>query len=549
MVRQPDKKVYLYGRLSKEDANKGDSFSIENQRKILTKHAMDNAYKNFEFIFDDGYSGGDWERPAFCRMIDEAEAGLVSTVIVKDLSRFGRGYLKVGYYQEILFPQLDVRLIAIHDNVDSDEGENDFSPIINYFNEWYLKSTSLKIRAVKQSQGKSGQRLAAIPIYGYRKDPDNPKQLIIDDDSAAIVRRIFQLSVDGHGPAKIARMMNESHILNPSAYKYENGIMAKPRPFKDPYFWNTTTIHKILDAPEYIGQTINFKTWSKSYKDNKSRINPPENQLVFENSHPAIICDEIWAIVRKMREHKRRTPRYNEPGLFSGVVYCSDCDSKLYFHTQQIFNKARTESHLRGSYSCSVYRKQTQYQHDKGLGCTAHYIAESSLEALVLEELRDLLSFVASHEKQFVQLIMEKSALEQQSDMIVKKKAFDKQRKRIDELDMLIERLYEDNVIGKINDSRYEKMSARFEAEQAELKDTAAVLEHEIGVLESEAVNIDKFLLVVRKYTEIKELSPAIIHEFIDRIIIHDPEQARGNRIQKVEIIYNNIGAVDFQNA
>ena len=546
MKGQPTKKVYLYGRLSNEDANKGDSYSIENQRKILTKYAEDNGFKNYEYIYDDGFSGGDWERPMFCKMIDEVETGLVSTIIVKDLSRFGRGYLKVGYYQEILFPQLDVRLIAIHDNVDSDEGENDFSPIINYFNEWYLKSTSLKIRAVLQNKGKNGERLAVIPIYGYRKDPDNPRQLVIDEESAAIVRRIFQLSVDGFGPARIARMMSEAKLLNPSAYKYESGIMKSLRPMKDPYLWNTTTIHKILDAPEYLGMTINFKTWSKSYKDNKSRFNPPEKQMIFENTHPAIISEETWDIVRKMRTHKRRSPRYNNPGLFSGVVYCSDCGNKLYFHTQNIYNKARTSSYLKGSYSCSVYRKQVQYQQDRK--CTAHYIAETSLQQLVLEELRELLSFVSRHEKQFVRLVMDKSKQEQQRDTSAKKKALDKHRKRIEELDTLIERLYVDNVSGKVSNERYEKMSEKFEMEQAELKKAAAMLETELAILENEATNVDKFLSVVRRYTEIEELTPAIVHEFIDRIIIHDPEQARGSRRQKVEIIYNNIGAVDCHN-
>jgi DNA invertase Pin-like site-specific DNA recombinase len=483
-------------------------------------------------------------------MIGDVEAGLVSTIICKDMSRFGRNYLKVGFFTEILFPEKDVRLIAVYDNLDSERGESDFTtPLVNVFNEWFVRSTSMKIRAVKTSQGKSGQRLAVIPPYGYHKDPNNPKKLIIDEESAAIVRQIFQLSVDGHGPSQIARMMNDSRLLNPSAYKYENEILKKPRPCKDPYFWNTTTIHKILDAPEYLGHTINFKTFSKSYKDSKSRPNDPENMMVFENTHPAIIGEDVWEIVRKMREHKRRAPRYNDPGLFSGVAYCSTCGSKLYFHTQRIRTKAQPEPFLRGSYSCSVYRKRTQYQHKDGQCCTAHYISAPSLEQLVLEELRELLSFVSQHEKQFVRLVMDKSTQEQQRDIVAKRKAIEKHQRRIDELDMLIERLYEDNVIGKVNDERYEKMSAKFEAEQAGLIKTAAALKCETEALETEAVNVDKFLAVVRKYTEIEQLSQAVIHEFIDRIIIHDPEKARGERRQKVEIIYNNIGAVDFLNA
>ena len=289
MKRQPNKKNYLYGRLSHEDELQGDSNSIKNQRKILTKYAEENGFTPYEFIYDDGFSGADFERPAFSKMIEEVEAGNVSTIVVKDMSRFGRDYLKVGFYTEILFAEKDVRLIAINDNIDTERGENDFAPMMNIFNEWFVRSTSKKIRAVWQSKGKSGERLAVIPKYGYRKDPEDNKQWILDEEAAEVVRRIFRQCVEGKGPAQIARMLNGEHILNPNAYKYENGILSKPRPCKDPYYWNTTTVHKILDSPEYLGHTVNFKTFTKSYKDNKCRFNEPENQLVFENTHPAII--------------------------------------------------------------------------------------------------------------------------------------------------------------------------------------------------------------------------------------------------------------------
>jgi DNA invertase Pin-like site-specific DNA recombinase len=532
--------------LSHEDANKGESYSIENQRKILVKYAEDNGFTPCEFIFDDGYSGGDWTRPAFVKMIEEVEAGRVATIIVKDLSRFGRGYLKVGFYQEILFPRLDVRLIAIHDNVDSDEGENDFSPIINYFNEWYLKSTSLKIRAVWQAKGKSGERLAVLPPYGYRKAEGNPKQLVIDEESAAVVRRIFRLSVDGYGPAQIARLLNGEHLLNPSAYKFEHGILKKARPCKNPYFWNTTTVHKILDAPEYLGLTINFKTWSKSYKDSHSRPNPPEKQLVFEGTHPAIIDPETWAVVRKMREHKRRAPRHGESGLFSGTAYCSDCGAKLYFSAREVWNKARTVSRLDGAYSCSEYRKDIQFQQD-GRKCTCHYIREAVLEQVVLDDLRELLAFITRNERKFVRLVMEKSKGEQAREMAAKKKTAEKNRRRIAEIDALIERLYIDNASGKVNDERYEKMAAKFEAEQATLIKAHDALEAEIAEQTETADGIEKFLNTVRRYTtKIEKLTPAIVHEFIDKIIIYEPEQARGNRRQKVEIVYHKIGKIDL---
>lgn len=541
MLRQPDKKVYLYGRLSHEDELAGDSNSIINQRKILTKYAEENGFTPYEFIYDDGFSGADFERPSFSRMIEDVEAGNVSTIIVKDMSRFGRDYLKVGFYTEILFSEKDVRLIAVNDNIDTERGENDLAPMMNLFNEWYVRSTSKKIRAVWQAKGKSGERLAVIPPYGYRKDENDPKQLVIDEESAAVVRRIFRLSVEGNGPAQIARLLNGEHVLNPSAYKYERGILQKARPCKDPYFWNTTTVHKILDAPEYLGQTVNFKTYSKSYKDSRSRPNAPENQLVFEDTHPAIIDMETWEIVRSMRQHKRRAPRYGNPGLFSGVAYCSDCGSKLYFHTRAIKNKWGTRHE--GSYSCSEYRKGVQYQESRK--CTCHFIRESQLEQLVLEELRDLLRYISKHEKQFVRVVMDRNAQEYKRETAAKKRAAEKHRRRIAELDTLIERLYVDNVSGKVTDERYEKLSAKFESEQAGLIQAVDALETEIAEEENQAVNMDRFLSLVRRYTVIEKLTPAIVHEFISRIIVYEPEQARGDRRQKVEIIYNNIGAVD----
>ena len=550
LIRQPstNKKIYLYGRLSHEDELQGDSNSIVNQRKILCKYAEDNGFTPYEFIYDDGFSGTDFERPNFARMIEDVEAGNVSIVIVKDMSRFGRDYIKVGIYTEILFSEKDVRLIAINDNIDTERGDNDFAPMMNVFNEWFVRSTSKKIRAVWQAKGKSGDRLAVIPPYGYRKDENNSKQLVIDEESAAVVRRIFRLSVEGHGPAQIAKLLNGEHILNPSAYKFERGIISKARSCKDPYFWNTTTVHKILDAPEYLGNTVNFKTYSKSYKDNRSRNNPSGNQLIFEGTHPAIIDAETWDIVRKMRQHKRRTPRYGDPGLFSGVGYCSDCGSKLYFHTREIWNKAKTQARYEGSYSCSRYRKGHQYQMPGEKDCcTCHFIRQDVLEQLVLEEMRELLKFVSRYEKRFVRLVMDKSQQEQKRDTTAKRKTVSKHKQRIDEIDLLIERLYQDNVSGKVPDERYMKMSAKFEAEQAELIQSYDALEAELAEQERQNVNVDKFLSVVRRYTEIEKLTPAIVHEFIDRIIIHEPEQARGNRRQRVEIIYNNIGAFDPQ--
>lgn len=544
MKRQPDKIHYLYARLSDEDMLEGDSNSIQNQRKMLVPYAEENGFVPYKFIFDDGYSGADFTRPAFSKMIADVEAGKVATIIVKDMSRFGRDYLRVGILEEIVLPEHDVRLIAIHDNVDSDQGGNEMGPIRNVFNEWFVKSTSQKIRAVQQAKGKSGERLAVIPPYGYRKDPDDKHKLVIDEESATVVRKIFRLNVDGHGPAQIARMMNTAHILNPSSYKHEHGILKKPRACRDPYFWNTTTIHKILDAPEYLGHTTNFKTFTKSYKDKKVRQSPPEKQLVFENTHPAIIDADTWDIVRRMRQHKRRVPRYGEPGLFSGTVYCADCGGKLYYHTQRIWNKAKTESRLVGSYSCAEYRKGVQYIED-GRRCTCHYIGEKQLAQLVLEDLREVLQFVGRYEKQFVRMVMAQSRKEQDRTLATRKKKLAASQRRIGEIDTLIERLYEDNVSGKVPDERYAKMAAKFEDEQAGLRESLAALETAIAEDERKAVNVDRFLTLVRKYTAIEELTPAIVHEFIEKIVVHEAEGGRKNRTQKVEIVYANVGAID----
>ncbi len=542
MKQSDEKKMYLYGRLSKEDEKLGESLSIENQQKILTAYAEENGFTNYEFVFDDDYSGADWSRPAFCAMVRDVKEGLVSTIAVKDLSRFGRDYLECGHYMERVFPEYDVRFIAVHDNVDTEKGDNDMAPMINIFNEWFLKSTSKKIRAVKQAKGKAGERLAVIPIYGYRKKEEGSTGLCVDEESAEVVRRIFKLCTEGISAAAIASTLMSERLLNPSAYKFEKGIMKKKRPMKDPYLWNATTIHKILDAPEYLGKTINFKTWSKSYKDNKPRMNPEENQLVFEDTHPAIIDEHTWAVVRKMRQTKRRAPRYGNVGLFTGLVYCSDCGAKLYYLTRELKTKSATR--YEGAYSCSEYRKATQFQQERL--CTCHYISESALTEIVLENMRQLLSYASKHEREFARIVMESSEKEKKQDIDRRKRSLAQKRKRMSELDTLFARIYEDNVIGKLTDERFQMMSGLYEQEQQGLKTDIAELEKTVTEQETQLGGVDKFLGAVRRYTDLQELSPAITNEFIDRIIVHEPEKARGNRVQQVEIVYNGVGAVDI---
>jgi DNA invertase Pin-like site-specific DNA recombinase len=543
MKRQPNKIIYLYARLSQEDEQAGDSNSIVNQRSILTKYAEENNLTPYDFVYDDGYSGTDWERPAFSQIIEDVEAGNVSIVIVKDLSRFGRDYLKVGFYSEILFPKHDVRLIAVHDNVDTDLGENDLAPMVNLFNEWYVKSTSRKVRAIINAKGKSGERISVVPKYGYRKTENDPRKLEIDEESAAVVRRVFNMYANGTGARGIAIALTAEGIRNPTTYKSESGILKKPRPTGTTTYWNASTVTGILDAQEYLGHTVNFKTYSKSYKDKKSRKNAPENLMVFEDTHPAIIDKATWDIVRKMRKHKRRPPVYGTPGLFSGLAYCSDCGAKLYFNMRKLHTKRDGEK-LDGAYACSEYKKDLSAGYPRT--CSAHYIREEVLKDIVTEEIRKVLAFVSENEKAFAVQIMETNEAEQKREITANKRLIAQKQKRIDELDRLFERIYEDNIIGKLNDERFAKMSEKYEQEQRDLRDEVVFLETAVAESEGKLGNVDHFITLVREYVGVEILSQGMVNAMIDKIIVYEPEVAYGkNRTQRVEILFSGVGKIE----
>jgi hypothetical protein len=383
--------------------------------------------------------------------------------------------------------------------------------------------------------------LAVIPIYGYRKVECDKHKLEIDDESAAVVRRIFKMCTEGKNAAEIAKTLMSERQLNPSAYKYEKGIMKKPRPMKDPYLWNATTIHKILDAPEYLGMTINFKTWTKSYKDKKTRSTPEENRLVLENTHPAVIDEQTWSVVRKMRETKRRAPRYGEVGLFTGICRCADCGAKLYYLTRELHSKSGVRHE--GAYSCSEYRKATQYQEPRK--CTCHYVTETALADTIITHLR-LLMKLTMDEKTFAKRLMEKSETEQTREIAANKKLIATKRRRVDELDTLFERLYEDRAIGMLAEERYLKMSVKYEHEQADLRAEIAVLEATVGEREGQLGNIDKFIACVREFTDLQTLTPAIVNSLIDKIVVYEPDKKRGkDRNQRIEIHYRFVGPFD----
>ena len=527
----------LYCRLSRDDELQGDSNSIINQKKILQKYALEHGYTNFRFYIDDGISGTTFNRPGFQEMIADVEARIVKRVIIKDMSRFGRDYLQVGMYTEIMFPEHDVHFIAVNDGVDSTQGDNEFTPFRNIINEWYAKDTSKKIRAVMKVKGNAGEHLTTSAPYGYMKDPEDSKHWIPDREAADVVYEIGLYVMDGFGPSQIARKLRERKILTPAAYYESKGITCNVKKQGDPYDWDNTTIAHIMDRwREYLGHTVNFKTTKKSYKSKKKIKNPESEWVIFENTHEPIWTEAIAEAVKQARQSRRRPTKMGEMGMFSGMMYCADCGSILYQCRATGFRKDQEY------YICSGYRKGKQV-------CgTPHSIRTVILEELILQNLREIVSFARSHENRFVQMVMDMDVKERNKGLAKKRKLLSESEKRITELDMIFKRLYEDNISGKLTDERFHKLSTDYEAEQAGLQAQAAILREEIEEVEGKSANVDRFLSVVRQYTDIPELTPRILHEFVEKIVIHaatDPH-SKINRRQEVDIYYKGIGILEM---
>lgn len=522
----------LYCRLSQDDKQEGDSNSIINQKKILKKYALDRGYTNIQFYIDDGVSGTTFNRAGFQSMIADVETGKVKRVIVKDMSRLGRDYLQVGMYTEIFFPEHDVHFIAVNDGVDSNQEDNEFTPFRNIINEWYAKDTSKKIRAVKRSKGMAGEHIGSHPPYGYMKNPENKKEWIIDEEAAEVVREIFRLCVGGYGPTQIANILTERKILCPTYYALEKG--GKPRTAlpADKYTWNGPVVAKILDRMDYLGHTVNFKTHVKSYKVHKTIYNSPDQWKVFEGTHEAIIDKETFEIVQKIRAGKRRPTRMGEMPMFSGLLYCADCGRKLSFHRKA---DDPPEKH---HYLCENYRSNTA-------NCTMHYIRNVVVERIVLENLKEVIQYVSNYEDEFVRMIMDSDMRQRNRELSQKKKRLAEIQKRIGELDTIFQRIYEDNIMGKLSDERFMKMSKGYEDEQHTLQTEADEIQSELQQEEKKSVDVKRFLAIVKKYTDLTELTPEILREFIDKIIVHAPDKSSGRRLQEIEIIYNHIGEFD----
>ncbi len=522
----------LYCRLSQDDKQEGDSNSIINQKKILKKYALDRGYTNIQFYIDDGVSGTTFNRAGFQSMIADVETGKVKRVIVKDMSRLGRDYLQVGMYTEIFFPEHDVHFIAVNDGVDSNQEDNEFTPFRNIINEWYAKDTSKKIRAVKRSKGMAGEHIGSHPPYGYMKNPENKKEWIIDEEAAEVVREIFRLCVGGYGPTRIAHILTERKILCPTYYALEKG--GKPRTAlpADKFTWNGPVVAKILDRMDYLGHTVNFKTHVKSYKVHKTIYNSPDQWKVFEGTHEAIIDKETFEIVQKIRASKRRPTRMGEMPMFSGLLYCADCGRKLSFH------RKADEPAEKHHYLCENYRSNTA-------NCTMHYIRNVVVERIVLENLKEVIQYVSNYEDEFVRMVMDSDMRQRNRELSQKKKRLSEVQKRIGELDTIFQRIYEDNIIGKLSDERFMKMSKGYEDEQHILQVEADEIQSELHQEEKKSVDVKRFLAIVKKYTDLTELTPEILREFIDKIIVHAPDKSSGRRLQEIEIIYNHIGEFD----
>ena len=525
-----DKITALYCRLSRDDDQDGLSGSIKNQQAILEKYATENGFKNTRVFIDDGFSGTNFARPAFTEIMELAEQGKIGTLIVKDHSRLGRNRLVVGQLLEEGFDDLGVRYIAIMDNIDTAKGISDIVPMQDLFNEWHAKNTSQKVRNVFKNKGMSGLPLTTNPPYGYMKDPDNPKEWIVDEPAAKVVRKIYALCVEGLGPTQIANRLKAEKVMTPNEYWSSIGkVCCKPPSV--PYHWGTSTVSDILAKQEYCGDTVNFRTSTKSFKNKKKIEKPQEEWKIFHDTHPAIIDRETFELVQELRKHRRRFTKTGITSWFSGLLYCSDCGEKLYYSATNCYKREQAY------FFCSTYRKHSE-------NCSAHYIREKAIYEIVLENMKRVFMNVNLFEEQFAKKQMESYGEEKKKELSEKRKELNKAKKRVSEIDNLIQRIYEDNASGKLSDERYAIMSMAYEKEQQELKESIVTLEKYLSTETDKTENLQRFIDKVKRITEIKELTPELIHEFIEKIVISSPRYFDGKRYQIVDIYYNGIGII-----
>ncbi len=547
MSRQTGNKkiTALYERLSRDDELQGDSNSIVTQKRMMEAYALKNGFENIMHFTDDGYSGGNFDRPEWKRLIEQIEAGNVETLISKDVSRIGRDYLQVGFYTEVYPREKGVRFIAIGNNIDSnDRDSSEFAPFLNIMAEWYLRDTSRKVKAARQLQGKSGQRLTTQTIYGYRYGED--KQWIVDSESAEIVKRIFAWVIEGKGPCQIARLLSEERVERPSYYMNKRGFIHRPQyGTAQPYAWSGSTISRMVASPEYMGHTVNFRTNKEHYKDKASVFNPPEKWLIFENTHEAIIDRETWETAQRCRKTVRRVDSWGEANPLTGLVFCADCGAKMYNHRQPVAKKYKHPSGNiynrcpKDVYTCSKYALGVRhYEHN----CTSHAIRTVVLRELALTAIKEASAFAIENETVFIQKVREASAIQENRTVKSHKQRIAKGKKRIAELNVLIRKIYEDNVASKVSDKRFALLSAEYEKEQTELEELVVILQAELDGFATDTLRADKFIAIAQKYTDMSELTPTMIHEFIQKIMVHKACNVGSEREQQVDVYLNFIG-------
>lgn len=527
-MRQSEKFTILYCRLSRDDELQGDSNSIVNQKNILSKYAKENGFKNTHFIVDDGYSGTNFQRPGWNELSELIDNNKVETIIVKDMSRLGRDYLKVGFYTEVLFVEKNIRFIAINNGIDSsNQTDSDFTPFLNIINEWYAKDTSKKIRAVMKAKGESGKHLTTRPPFGYTQSPDDKTKWIVDDEAARVVKMIFGLCLEGYGTSQIARILKDKKILTPFSYWNTKGQAFKCS--ENPYNWSADTVAGIIEKKEYLGHTINFKTYKQSYKSKKKMYNPEEKQLIFENTHEPIIDTDTWERVQELRKNKRRPSKTGKTNMFSGIAYCADCRQKLYYCTSNYFESRQDH------FVCSTSRKGKEC-------CSTHFIRAVVLEKGVLAHLKCVIGYVSAYEKQFREIMGVKQKAAVKKEISTKKKLLSKCENRISELDRLFKNIYEDKTNGVLSENRFQMLADDYEKEQQELELKTVSLSAEISETEEQSDNLEKFISKIHKYLDLQELTPTVLNDMVKRVYVHAPQTVDGKRIQQVDICYDLVG-------
>jgi len=532
----------LYERLSRDDESLGDSNSIINQKRYLEGYAADHGYGNIVHYTDDGWSGGNFDRPAWKQLIADIEAGKVEHLLVKDLSRVGRDYLQTGFYTEVVFKRYGIHFIAIGNSIDSnDPGSSEFAPFVNIMSEWYLRDLSRKQRTAIRVKGESGKPITNQAIYGYKKDPNDKYRWLVDEEAAAVVRRIYQLTIEGHGLSDIANILYRDKVESPAAYlaRQGRGPWKSKENIDRPYAWSDFIVGKILSKPEYMGHTVNFRSHKESYKDKQAIRHAPEDWLVFENTHEAIVDKDTWELVQKLRGTPRRVDTLGEANPLTGLVFCADCGSKMY---NQRTRGNGSKPYPSDAYECSAYKLGGQ-RRDKV--CSNHHISTKALRALILETIKITSTYAISNEAEFIQKVRAASEVQQAQAAKDLKRKLNKDKRRFDELDSIIKKLYESYAVGRIGEERFDTLLAEYEQEQTTLRQSIAESESALGSFEQDTANVEHFLNLARKYTNFSELTTPMINEFVERIDVHAPEKVDGDRVQEVDIYLKFIGKFD----